>query len=112
VPTEIRAPKLRYEDIRRRADDFLATYHPSRALPIPVEEIIDLRLRVNIVPVLGLRQAFDVEAFTSSDCTEITVDEAIYNKQPHRYRFSLAHELGHHHLACGHLSPGDIPDGG
>jgi hypothetical protein len=95
VPSEIRAPKLSYEMIRRSADDFLLTYHPAMVLPVPIEEIIDLRLRVNIVPVPGLRQAFDIDAFTSSDCTEITVDEAIYNRQPHRYRFSLAHELGH-----------------
>jgi Zn-dependent peptidase ImmA (M78 family) len=91
----MRAPKLSYEDIRRRADDFLLTHHPSHVLPIPIEDIIDLQLRVNIVPVPSLRQAFDIDAFTSSDCTEITVDEAIYNKQPHRYRFSLAHEVGH-----------------
>jgi hypothetical protein len=74
VPNDIQAPVLSYEEIRRRADDFLATYHPSRKPPVPIEEIIEFRLRINIVPVAGLRRAFDIDAFTSSDCTEIIVD--------------------------------------
>jgi hypothetical protein len=95
VPNDIRAPFLRYEQMRRRADDFLATHHPSRKLPVPIEEIIEFRLRINIVPVPGLRGAFDIDAFISSDCTEITVDQRIYNHFQNRYRFSLAHEIGH-----------------
>jgi hypothetical protein len=47
VPNNIQAPVLSYEEIRRRADDFLATYHPSRKPPVPIEEIIEFRLRIN-----------------------------------------------------------------
>jgi hypothetical protein len=95
VPTDIRGPILSYEDLRRAANDFLMTYHPSQSLPVPIEEIIDLELKINIIPVPGLQQEIEMDAFISSDCTEITVDEFVYRKRLNRYRFSLAHELGH-----------------
>jgi hypothetical protein len=95
VPNEIEVPPLTYAQLRSRADDFLTTYHSSQVLPIPIEEIIEFRLRINIVPVPGLRKAFDVEAFPSSDCKEITIDRIIFEKELNRYRFGLAHELGH-----------------
>ena len=91
----LHAPYLSDEDIRRRAELFLASHHPSRSLPIPIEEIIDLRLKLHITSVPGLLQAFEIDAFTSSDCRLITVDNGIYQHRPARYRFSLAHELGH-----------------
>jgi len=95
VPNDTRAPILSYEDLRRSANDFLAMYHPSRSLPVPNEEIIDLQLKINIIPVPGLQREIEMDAFISSDCTEITVDEFVYLKRLNRYRFSLAHEVGH-----------------
>ena len=38
---------------------------------------------------------FDTVAYLSHDLTEIRIDEFVYNHRPNRYRFSLAHELGH-----------------
>ena len=92
-----KAPFFRYEDFRLRAEDFLSKYHPSRKIPVPIEEIVDLRLNIDIVPMPGLSN-FDTVAYISSDLTEIRVDEFIYNNRPNRYRFSLAHEIGHREL--------------
>lgn len=50
---------------------------------------------ISIVPLPGLQRGFETEAFTTSDCREIHVDEFVYTKRIRRYRFSLAHELGH-----------------
>jgi hypothetical protein len=36
------------------AEDFLATYHPDLDLPIPIEEIIEIDLELDIVPMPGL----------------------------------------------------------
>ena len=95
MPEEIKAPILSYEQIRRIANTFLTRFHSSRNLPIPIEEIIELQLAIHIVPIPGLQQAFEIEAFTTSDCREICVDEFVYKHRYRRYRFSLAHELGH-----------------
>lgn len=52
-------------------------------------------MAIDIIPMPGLQSTFDVEAFISADKKEIRVDEYVYSKRPARYRFSLAHEVGH-----------------
>ena len=47
------------------------------------------------MPVRGLRQEFDVEAFITVDFSTIYVDMLGYINESARYRFSVAHELGH-----------------
>lgn len=86
--------------INSDAESFLKTYHPSMTTPIPIEEIIDLKLKIDIIPVPGLKDVFeqielDIDAFISSDFKSITVDQYIHDKVNTRYRFTLAHEIGH-----------------
>jgi hypothetical protein len=64
----LRSQRLYYDDIRKHADAFLEQHHPSRSIPIPIEKIIEFQLGIDIVPVPGLLS---------------------------RYRFTLAHEVGH-----------------
>lgn len=92
---EIRAEVLSYEDIRARADEFLAEHHQSGEIPIPIENIIEKRLRMDIVPMRGLRELIEAEGFTTSDLAEIWIDENTYDRWTSRYRFTLAHEVGH-----------------
>jgi hypothetical protein len=89
-----KAPFFRYEDLRRAAESFLSEYHPGREIPVPIEQIVDLKFGIDIVPMPGLGN-FDTVAYLSHDLMEIRVDEFVYNHRPNRYRFSLAHELGH-----------------
>ncbi len=89
-----KAPFFRYEDLRRCAEAFLLEYHPGREIPVPIERIVDIQFGIDIVPMPGLGN-FDTVAYLSHDLTEIRVDEFVYNHRPNRYRFSLAHELGH-----------------
>lgn len=88
-------PFLSYDDLRQRARDFLHTYHPSGAIPVPIEEIIELEYEIDIIPVPGLHNAFEVDGFISSNLKALTVDAFVYNHRPGRYRFTLAHELAH-----------------
>lgn len=88
------APFFRYEDLRRYAEAFLSEHHPSQQIPVPIEHIIEFRFGIDIVPVPGLVN-FDTVAYISHDLTEIRVDEFVYYHRPNRYRFSLAHEVGH-----------------
>lgn len=90
-----KVPVYSYEDLRRKADEFLEEHHPSGAIPIPIEEIVEFDFGINIVPVLGLQREFEVEGFTSGDLKDIYVDEYVYTDRPTRYRFTLAHETGH-----------------
>jgi Zn-dependent peptidase ImmA (M78 family) len=90
-----RAPFLQYDHLRPRAEAFLAEHHPGRAIPVPIEYIVECRFGIDIVPVPGLQDAFDTVAYLTHDLSEIRVDEHVYLKRPNRYRFSLAHEMGH-----------------
>jgi Zn-dependent peptidase ImmA (M78 family) len=45
-----------------------------------------------------LRDLLEVDGFISSDLTCITVDQFVLERRVNRYRFTLAHELGHWYL--------------
>lgn len=85
-----------YEALAHTAEDFLARHHVSRYLPVPIEQIIDVDFGIDIVPMPGFHINYEMDAFISTDLTEIRVDKAVYeSKNKNRYRFSLAHELAH-----------------
>lgn len=91
-------PTLTSEELAQRANAFLDRYHPSRALPVPIEEIVEFDLGLNVIPVPGLRRDTGFDGFISSDLQEITVDEDQLLRYPNRYHFTLAHELAHKEL--------------
>jgi len=45
-----------------------------------------------------LRDLLEVDGFISSDLTCISVDQFVLERRLNRYRFTLAHELGHWYL--------------
>ena len=82
-------------DLREHARKFLAKYHSDMTIPVPIEEIIEFKLKADIVPIPGLHTLLEIDGFTSSDLKRIFVDERVYNRYNNRYRFTLAHEVGH-----------------
>jgi Zn-dependent peptidase ImmA (M78 family) len=94
----ISIPYLSDHVLRRAAEAFLAAYHPSREIPVPIEEIVEFRLGIDVVPIPGIHRAYDIDSMLSSDMQQICVDEAVFEDFPARYRFSLAHEVGHREL--------------
>jgi len=92
---KIEVPYIGYERIRASADEFLARYHPSRTVPIPIEEIVEFALKINIVPIPGLQKTLETDGFISSDFGTISVDQFVLEERERRYRFTLAHEIGH-----------------
>lgn len=91
MPLGFTAPYHSYDDLRRQADAFLANHHPAGTIPVPIEEIIEFQLSIDIVPMPGLHTLIETDGFITSDLKEIYVDELVYTKWPNRYRFTLAH---------------------
>lgn len=89
------APFFSYDDLRQKANQFLAQHHRAGTIPVPIEEIVEFQFHINIVPMPDLQRTFDVVSFLTSDLREIRVDDFVYRNRPGRYRFSLAHEMGH-----------------
>lgn len=46
-----KAPFFPYDEIRNHADHFLKQYHPSMEIPIPIEEIVEFQMGLNIVTI-------------------------------------------------------------
>lgn len=86
---------LRYEEIATIANQFLATHECLEKLPVPIEEIVENDLKMDIIPTPNLQRDFGIEGFTSRDFSSIYVDESIYTNNYYRYKFTLAHEIGH-----------------
>jgi Zn-dependent peptidase ImmA (M78 family) len=89
-----KAPYYSKDDLRGRAEAFLKKHNPARAIPVPIELIVE-RMGIDIVPTPGLQLVCDVDAYTTWDLQWICVEEFVYLNRPARYRFSLAHEVGH-----------------
>ncbi len=90
-------PYLNKQKIADRAEEFLEEYYSERRFPVDVEEICD-ELGISILPISGLAKAKRIDAFISMDFMSIYVDAYEYEKESNRYRFSVAHELGHYFL--------------
>lgn len=88
-------PVLSFDDLRAVADKFLERYNHDRSIPVPIEQIIDVHFRIDIVPLPGLQHGFEIDACVTSNLATIFIDEYTYNSVSTRYRFSLAHEFAH-----------------
>ena len=89
---------LSYDDLRRLAEEFLEEFHEERTLPVPIEEIVEFDFEIEIVPMEGILDDLEVDAFLTSDLKQIYVDAFVLKHRYRRFRFSLAHELAHHEL--------------
>jgi Zn-dependent peptidase ImmA (M78 family) len=93
---EFSAPFLSNEKIKARADSFRMEYWGD-IIPVNIETIIEEKLGLEIVPLLGLKQQANTDAFITSDWRSVYVDNENYldDSYYNRLRFSIAHEIGH-----------------
>ncbi len=87
--------RLSKDDIRTKADEFNSKYNPEKDIPVPVELIVEAKLNIDIVPISNLRLDLDNDGFISGDFSTIYIDQDVYLNIETRYRFSIAHEIGH-----------------
>lgn len=88
-------PRRDYKELHRVAEEFLSEYHPEDIPPVPIEQIIETRFKISLIPIPGLLDEFKIDGFISSSLKEISIDEFVYMKRERRARFTLAHELSH-----------------
>jgi Zn-dependent peptidase ImmA (M78 family) len=81
------------EEVRRK-------YWPSGATPVDVDHIIDVGLKLTVIPLDDLRNSLDIYGFLTNDRTTIYVDSdmIVASKFEATLRFTMAHELGHFFL--------------
>lgn len=94
----IRPQKLSFDFIRNKAEEFRNKYiKPPDRVPVPIEEIVEFQLKINIVPIPHLLTSIDVDGFLSNDLKSIYIDQNIYidKRFVKRLRFTFAHEIAH-----------------
>lgn len=91
----MQGPSITFQDVATAANKFLKTYHPSNELPIPIEEIVEIKMDISLYAIPGIKSLLGIDAFINSEFTQITVDEKSLITFTERTRFSIAHEIGH-----------------
>jgi len=94
--TEIKIPFVSDIEIRRQANNFREKYWEG-VLPVDVEKIIDVKLKIDIIPVPEMEKIAYTNALITSNWESIYVDKDLFEdeRRQSRLRFSLAHEIGH-----------------
>jgi Zn-dependent peptidase ImmA (M78 family) len=93
---KIRVPFLSNGKIKEEADLFRKNFGDN-TIPVDIEKIIDLKLKLFIIPIPNFLKNCNIDALISSDYKYISVDKNEYEDERlhSRLRFSLAHEIGH-----------------
>ena len=96
----IKPPRYTWSYIRGIADSFRAKYlNPPDDIPVPIEEIVEFNLKIEVIPKAFIKRSIDIDGFISNDLKTIYVDDQLLEKRNlNRYRFTLAHEIGHYKL--------------
>ena len=84
-----------YRKIAEEAISFAIQYEIDKKIPVPIEDVIEFKLKFDIIPTQNMQRDFDIAGFTSFKSKSIYVDDFIYKNRHYRYRFTLAHEVGH-----------------
>ena len=72
-PATITPPWLSFDYIRQQADNFRQQYvKPPNLVPVPMEEIVELDLKFQIIPIIGLQDRIDVDGFLTNNFTNRT----------------------------------------
>jgi len=90
-------PEYKLQDIERIAHDFLAKYWDPSERWVDIETIIerDMGLLIDYSAIDSFHAIGGVARRTSDDRLVILVSEELADRDPNRYRFTLAQELSH-----------------
>jgi len=99
---KIKVPFLGNTQIESKAEFFRKKFW-NNSIPVDIEYIADVKLKLDIILVKGLQEQCDIDALISSNWQIVYIDHDRYldNRYQNRLRFSLAHEIGHFILHKG-----------
>lgn len=97
-------------DIRLAAEGLLKEHHADLGIPVPIEDILEIKLGVEIRPLPGLYRVYARNGILLSSGAVIAVDNDDFESNQTRLRFTLAHELGHVLLHKDHIDNVSLDD--
>jgi hypothetical protein len=90
----MKVPYFSNKDIKLIADNFRLEYWREE-IPVDIEMIADQKLNIKIIPIPDLIKLASVDALITSKWDTVFTDRFFYFERENRFRFSLAHEIGH-----------------
>lgn len=90
--------RIKWDDLRELVEKFREECARDLAqVPVPIIELVEIDLKIDIIPLPGLLQEFDIDGFLGKYFKRLYIDEDIYfdERYQNRLRFTLAHEIGH-----------------
>jgi len=90
----IAVPFIGNYQIKKKADQFRGKFWGNE-IPVGIEGIVEIKLKIKIIPIPNLQNQCGVDAQITSDFSAVYVDQKSYENDTNRFRFSLAHEMGH-----------------
>lgn len=90
--------RLSWPEIRSTAEEFREKYvAPVDLVPVPIIEIVEFDLGLEIQMKPGLIENNDIDAFLGKNLKTLFIDKNLYfdQKRENRLRFTMAHEVGH-----------------
>jgi hypothetical protein len=95
----LEAPKIRFPDIRKRADGISAGFK-DKSMPLNISDALEFDLGFEIIPAKDLLDGANTHALLYNNAKKILIDKEYYldKRQQNVVRFTLAHELGHYYL--------------
>lgn len=96
MSVSFKAPMLWHSEIRQAVEVLRNENFSCQNVPVDIEELIEIDLGLNVVPINNLYKDCDIEALLMSDMKTIIIDNDIYmHNSGNKMRFTLAHEIGH-----------------
>jgi len=87
---------LSNKEIKKSAETAYASLNRENIFPVPIDNIIE-GMGFIIIPIHRLKMDMGIDAFINKR-KELYIDYDSYMSNSYRYRFSMAHELGHFFL--------------
>lgn len=97
---KIKAPFIGPDKIENTVNALKNQYGILNNIPVDIEQFAAFELGIDIIPEPGIRQDCGCDAIITGDFNSILVDAVYYENDSYinRFRFSIAHELGHKFL--------------
>ena len=81
---EIKVPFISYDEIRVISEDFLHRNNTTDEIPVPLDEIVEMNLSIEIIPIPELKNAFNIDGYVSNNFKTITVDQYVFENIENR----------------------------
>lgn len=69
-----------YDDIKAVVNELRKKYPRLNQIPVPIDDFLEFDLELTIIPLLALRNVYEIDAFLSQDRSAIFVSDDLITR--------------------------------